>query len=134
MKTTKGFVLSALSGIALVLLGGNAQGGYQAVGNDGIAASPKLRQQLDERTTAMTMAMNTTYDSQTVEALCADQVAASPKLKQFFADQATVTVAYSGESYPVGYYPTGPDGITASPKLRQMLDERNAAFEGASMR
>ena len=41
-------MLSALSGIALVLLGGNAQGGYQAIGDDGIAASPKLRQQLDE--------------------------------------------------------------------------------------
>lgn len=34
----------------------------------------------------------------------------------------------------VGYRATGDDGITASPKLRQFLDERNGAYQIAPLK
>jgi hypothetical protein len=34
----------------------------------------------------------------------------------------------------VGYQATGDDGITASPKLRQLLNERNGAYQIAPLK
>lgn len=48
MKRTNNILIAALAGIALSLFAGSAQAQYKAVGDDGIAASPRLRQQLDE--------------------------------------------------------------------------------------
>lgn len=41
-------LMAALAGIALTLLAGSAQAQYKAVGDDGIAASPRLRERLNE--------------------------------------------------------------------------------------
>lgn len=48
MKRTNNILIAALAGIALSLFAGSVQAQYKPVGDDGIAASPKLRQQLDE--------------------------------------------------------------------------------------
>lgn len=46
MKITT--VIAALTGIALFSLAGSVQAQYKPTGDDGITASPRLRQQLDE--------------------------------------------------------------------------------------
>ena len=124
MKTKKRFALSAFSAVALLALGAAAPAQYETIGDDGIVASPKLRQLLNERRVVVT----TDWDSQTVgyEATGPDGITASPKMRQFLTDQTCLAVWPEEESYTVGYVPTGADGITASPKLRQMLDERSA--------
>lgn len=48
MKTTNNALIAALAAIALSLFAGSAQAQYKAVGDDGIAASPRLRERLDE--------------------------------------------------------------------------------------
>ena len=48
MKKTNNILIAALAGIALSMFTSSAQAQYKPVGDDGIAASPKLRQQLDE--------------------------------------------------------------------------------------
>ena len=49
MKRTNNILIAALAGIALSLFASSAQAQYKPTGDDGITASPKLRQQLDER-------------------------------------------------------------------------------------
>lgn len=49
MKTTAKILVSAFSAAALFSLASNAQAQYKAVGDDGITASPRLRQILNER-------------------------------------------------------------------------------------
>lgn len=48
MKTTSNSFVAVLAGIALFSFGGPLQAQYKAVGDDGIAASPRLRERLDE--------------------------------------------------------------------------------------
>ena len=48
MKRTNNILIAALAGLALSLFAGTAQAQYKAVGDDGIAASPRLRERLDE--------------------------------------------------------------------------------------
>lgn len=104
--------------------------GYRATGDDGITASPKWRQFLDERA-----AMNqTTSDAAPVDRTVGyrasgdDGITASPKMRQMLNEQ--YAQVYAQLNYPevasrsVGYQATGDDGITASPKMRQMLNER----------
>ena len=106
----------------------NVRAQYQAVGADGIAASPKLRQQLDERK-RVESASSTTVASVGYQATGEDGITASPKLRQMLNEQKSVAGAPSGAVASAGYQPTGLDGITASPKLRQQLDERNKPWE-----
>ncbi len=104
-----------------------ARAQYRAVGDDGIAASPKLRQQLNERA-------RSTGNPQTASsvapasyrAVATDGIAASPKLRAMLDEQnrnAAVTPAPAAVA-SVGYRAVGADGIAASPKLRAQLDER----------
>ena len=100
----------------------NVRAQYQPVGDDGIAASPKLREQINERTraanTPSTAAASTVYQAN-------DGITASPKLRQMLDERKTVASTPSSAVASAGYRPAGADGITASPKLRQQLDERN---------
>jgi len=48
MQTTKTTLIATLAGIALLSFAGSAQAQYKAVGEDRIAASPKVRQMLNE--------------------------------------------------------------------------------------
>ncbi len=49
MKKMNNMLVAALAGLALALVASSAQAQYKPTGDDGITASPKLRQQLDER-------------------------------------------------------------------------------------
>src|SRR5580765_2006774 len=98
---------------------------YRPTGDDGITASPRLRQTLDERAAANRITHQplnpvVSYKNQGTEA-----TAASPKLRQLQAQRRVVVDGDSGEL--AGYRPTGADGITASPKLRQQLDQQGTA-------
>ena len=48
MKITNNMLIAVLAGIALSMFTGSAQAQYKATGDDGITASPKARQFLDE--------------------------------------------------------------------------------------
>ena len=128
---------------ALVLFGSTNQGnawsgigfmrdiGYQPTGEDGITASPKMRQLLDERA-----AMNQTNSNVTpVNGPAAgslpfgdEGIAASPKIRQMLNEEDASVYAqikYDQVAFKsAGYRATGDDGVTASPKMRQMLNER----------
>ena len=119
--------LTILASAALVLgWAVQAKAQYQAVGDDGIAASPKLRQILSERKAnrfAMGAGEFADYPSGN-----SDQIAASPKLRETLNEEAPAVTAETGGKVP-GYRPVGEDGIAASPKLRQMLDERRQTVQ-----
>jgi hypothetical protein len=92
---------------------------------EGIAASPKVQQMLNERAATHSVASapvyTVTYRTPGYEAL-----AASPKVRQMLADRRVVVSGVpTTEVVSAGYKPTGPDGVTASPKVRSQLNERS---------
>lgn len=95
----------------------------QAVADDGIAASPKLRQFLNERNTVASTP-STGVVSVGYREPGDDGIAASPKLRQLLNERKTVASAPSTGVASVGYSEPGKDGIAASPKLRQQINER----------
>ncbi len=119
-------VLFAAAIAATMSLANNASAQYKPTGDDGITASPKVRQMLNEREAATFVASTTpsvtiTYHNP------ADGVTASPKVLQMLAERkVVVSGAPPTELAVAGYQPTGADGITASPKLREQLDEHSA--------
>lgn len=114
------FVVAVAATFSMV---SQASAQYRAVGDDGIAASPKLRQQIDERK-KVARTPSTTMASVGYRAAGRDGIAASPKLRAQLDERRIVLSAPSTTVASVGYQATGRDGITASPKLRQQLDER----------
>lgn len=118
---------------AMFSLANRASAQYRAVGEDGIAGSPKLRQFLNERRTVASTP-STTVVSVGYNAVGEDGIAASPKLRQFLNERRPVASAPSTAVASVGYQPTGKDGITASPRLRQQLNERGTQFMVAPLK
>jgi hypothetical protein len=118
-------VLFAAAIAATVGLANTASAQYKPTGDDGITASPKVRQMLNERAAAtrvapVTPSVTITYRNP------AEGVTASPKVLQMLAERkVVVSGSPSTDVAAAGYRPTGADGITASPKLRQQLDERS---------
>src|SRR5260370_39188478 len=132
MKNTNRLVI--LAGAALLLASaGQSQAQYQAQGDDAIAASPKLRQRLDERRAASAAAVIATQAAPLPGALD-DGIAASPKLRHTLNDRKATAPSTASGSLVAGYKPFGDDEIAASPKLRQRLDEQKAAFEIAPLK
>src|SRR6266404_1875657 len=115
-------VLFVAAFAAVSTMAGQASAQYQANGNDGITASPKLRQQLNERN-QVTSRPSITVAAVGYRAVREDGVAASPKLRQQLDERKAVAMAPAAVIASSGYHATGPDGITASPKLRQQLDQ-----------
>jgi len=128
MKKT---ILLAVAAAGIFTVTANAQ--YQPVGDDGIAASPRLRQQLNERKHVVS-ASSTTVASVGYRATGDDGITASPKARQMLSERKSVMSAPSSAVASVGYKPTGADGIAASPKLRQQLDEQRKQFMVAPLK
>ena len=132
MKNTNRFLIVAAAAI-LLASAGQSRAQYQAVGDDGIAASPKVRQMLEERkdrsACCVTPAEVTTY-----QATPQDNVVASPKVQQMRREESVRATTYSPAMQTAGYKATGADGITASPKVRGMLDERKQVVEIAPLK
>lgn len=134
-KTLVVAALAALFGLANSASAQNSVS-YWATGEDGITASPKIRQFLNERKKApsTTATASTTVASVGYRATGEDGITASPKLRQFLIERKTVPSEPSTAVASVGYRATGNDGITASPKQRQILDEHRKAFQVAPLK
>jgi len=115
--------VTGFAAVSILASGASAQS--QITGNDGLAASPRLRQQLNDRKIAISGPIGIIGR---VGYLATDEngIAASPKLRQQLAERKTGASISTPVVASAGYRSTGPDGITASPKLRQQLDERTS--------
>lgn len=82
MKSKYSFVITAATAAAALLtVSANAQ--YRAVGDDGIAASPRIRTTLDERArSAAVTQTSTAFASVGYRPTGADGITASPRLRQ----------------------------------------------------
>jgi hypothetical protein len=91
---------------------------------DGIAASPKVQQMLNERaarSVASAPASTITYRTPGL-----DGITASPKVRQTLANRKVVVGgAPAVEVTSAGYNPSGMDEVAASPRLRSQLNERS---------
>lgn len=128
--------LLALAGASLLLAWpGQSMAQSMAVGDDGIAASPKVRQMLNERK-ARSATTGTRSGAQVAgyKATGDDGITASPKLRQLLDARKAAAPATGSTAQVAGYKATGDDGIAASPKLRQMLDERRHVVEVAPLK
>jgi hypothetical protein len=137
MKTTmKTLVAAALTAAFIPVIQANAQ--YQPPGEDGITASPKVRQFLNERKASAQMAV-TPAPATSAQPVPEADIAASPKVHQQLAEQQRAPAARTNtpaiaSSRSVGYRATGDDGITASPKVREQLNARGAQIEIAPIK
>lgn len=117
-------ILFAAALAASFSLANNASAQFKPATDDGIAASPKVRQMLNERTAVAGPIVSAPAPMVTYRNP-ADGVAASPKVLQRLAErQVVVSGAPAADAASAAYRPTGADGITASPKLREQLRER----------
>jgi hypothetical protein len=99
---------------------------YRIDTEDGIAASPKLRQMMDDRNSAAIIVVPpATPNVPVTDPNLPEGVAASPKIEQMQSNQLVESPVVADETGPVGYQAAGPDGIAASPKLRQQLEDQN---------
>ncbi len=130
MKMNKILFAAALATALGIASQANAQ--FKVNEDDGIAASPKVRQMLNERkaskaAAAVSQNAPTTGFYAGYRAVGSDGIAASPKVRQMLDEQraSKIVTTPSQESTAVASYrPVGNDGIAASPKVRQQLNER----------
>lgn len=122
-------LLIAAAALALFASAGQIKAQSQAVGDDGIAASPKVRQMLNERKARAAAPQQVTINQIAPQAT----VAASPKVQQMLNERERAAVPQVG-SETASYRATGSDGITASPKVRAMLDEHRQTIEFAPLK
>lgn len=128
-------ILFAAAIAAILSLANNASAQYKPTGNDGITASPKLRQMLNERAASAWASVSTPAVTVTYRTPGLEGVTASPKVRQMLAERKmVVSGAPAVEVATVGYSPTGTDGVTASPKLRAQLNEHSAPINIAPLK
>ena len=92
MKRTNNILIAALAGIALSWFASSAQAQYKPTGDDGIAASPKLRQQLDEYKRNHSPAPVPAAVAQMPCAKCKDQVTSRVDYSARGANKPTIQV------------------------------------------
>jgi len=130
MKNTPRFLIAGAV-LALFASAGQARaGGTASCCDDGIAASPKVRAMLDERKARCCAAQTqATYRTTTPQT----DIAGSPKVQQMRSERTPAAVRQV-TTETAGYRPAGADGIAASPKVRQQLDERRQTVEIAPLK
>src|SRR5437660_47145 len=124
MKNLNRGLLAA--GCAVVLsLATSANAHSRAVCNDGIAASPKVRQYLADQDLACTCSDQMAGGVAAYRPVGDDGIAASPKVRQLLDENSVIILVpyYEVEPAPVGYQATTDDGITASPKAREQMQQ-----------
>jgi hypothetical protein len=124
MKSQNALVIVTVTAIA-TLFAAQARAQYRAVGDDGIAASPKLRLVLNERARANTLSQADTFVTPVGYRVVAHRdIAASPKVREMLNEQKrnAAVIPSSTAVADVGYRATGADGIAASPKLREQIE------------
>src|SRR5262245_52641485 len=116
-------VLLVAAFAAVYDLAGQASAQVRCVGDDVVAASPKLRQMLNERK-RVSGVHSITVAAVGYKPVREDGIAASPKFRQLLDERKTVPTAPTAVVASSGYRAENDDGIAASPKLRQQLNER----------
>jgi hypothetical protein len=86
MKTTNKTLIAALAGMALFSFTGPVQAQYNAIGDDGIAASPKVRQMLTENKSRAE-----------AESLKSGDAIAADQSKDIFLDVRQIVILKKGE-------------------------------------
>jgi len=127
MKTTNRILLAAAMAAGLALATPATAQNNPA--GDGITASPKARQMLNERRARVNAAATATAAASTKACCARTDLAASPKASQMLAEQQKCCVAPT-----TGSVASANDGITASPKLREQLNERPLKFQIAPLK
>ena len=99
-----------------------AQAQYRVTENDGIAASPKVRQMMNERQANFT-SVSVANPAVVVQTSSAPAIAASPKVSQFLAEQRANQAALKA---PTVYMQpeSAQTGIAASPRVQKEISER----------
>ena len=103
MKNTHRFLISAVAAV-LLASAGQIRAQSQAVGDDGIAASPKVRQMLNERKARTTATVAT--PQATTQAIPQDNVAASPKVQQMRKERSALAATPSPAPKTASYRAT----------------------------
>lgn len=122
MKNMNRITFAAAVAASLSLIA-SASAQFKPVEEDGIAASPKIRQMLNERKADANPAP-AEGGSVGYQATGRDGITAPPSVRQRLSERKVITSTPSTAFASVGYQATGEDGITASPKVRQQLNER----------
>lgn len=119
---------------ATVVLGflGQAVAQSQMSGPNGLAASPKVRQALNERP-GQTSVVAPHQARHTATIAPAGYLAASPKVQAMARENAKSGVA-ANAAIMVASTPVRADGIAASPKLREQMNERSMQFQIAPLK
>ena len=123
-----------LAAAVTVILGSMSQAMAQSQmsGPNGLAASPKVRQSLSERPAQLTaFAPGAVHVS--AQSIHASTLAGPPRAQQMAQDNAKSEVA-GGTQVVVASNQRTDDGIAASPKLREQMNERSMRFEIAPLK
>jgi hypothetical protein len=119
-------ILFAAALAATFSLAGKASAQLKPNTDDGIAASPKVRQMLNERAAAVGASVAAPAATVVYRNPGLEGVTASPRAQQMLAERKVVVSGVpAAEVATASYRPNGADGITASPKSRAQLDERS---------
>jgi hypothetical protein len=136
MKTNRNLLIATLGAAALLTLASNASAQRAASSSFRSTASPKFEQLVVNGDRAATASVPVTRAGDLIGGRQQPQFAhiahVSPKHRELLAGRATGTNAYASGN--TGYKATGADGITASPKLRQALDENAVSFQIAPVK
>jgi hypothetical protein len=100
-------------------------------GGPEIAASPKVRQMLNDQAAQAVVVSAPASTSSATDRGTSDNLAASPKVQQFLPSRRTPRAASTMETATLS---RPDDGIAASPKLREQLNERLVQFQIAPIK
>jgi len=134
MKTTNR-VLVAITVAVVSGLGSAALAGSRLSGNDGIAASPRVRMQMNERRATEVVFAPVYIAPPTIvyQGIPAPgvTVTASPRVDQTMDNDWKVSTAgvVSSPTIATTVITSGDDGIVASPRLRMQMNERPQEIE-----
>jgi len=151
MKRSNTITILVIAAVAAsVGLADHAVAQYRADSCDGIAASPKVRQMMeDKRTPAVPNEDVVVQNGSDVyvpaptgriepapqsppppppETVPPPPPGAPPVVETYGTYQPTYGYVDAEACAPVGYQATGPDGIAASPKVRKQIDEQHPAL------
>lgn len=120
MKTNRLLLVAAVAA-AVFGLGNTAKAQFKLETDDGIAASPKMRQMLNDQKKIAAPPATAVAERATQPK---SNIAASPKLTRYFAEHALGMKHNAAVATTPSTTAAPNDGIAASPKLRQQLNER----------
>ena len=131
MKTVNRILLATA---VTVILGSMSQAMAQSQmsGPNGLAVSPKVRQSLSERPAQITASAPGALPVAT-QSRHASTLAGSPRAQQMARDNTKSEVA-GGPQVVVASNQRADDGIAASPKLREQMNERSTQFQIAPLK